>query len=361
MMANADAIEVGVVGLGKIAQLMHLHYAAQLSEVRVAAVCDLSRELAEAVGSAAGVPRSRIFTDVDDLLAQPLDAVLVLNVDHGPLVLRALQARRHVFVEKPLCWSIHELGAIREAVADSRCVLAVGYMRRSDAAVESALTRVVAEREKVLFARVHNFGGGRQRRERLYPVLKGALPEAEKAKHEAELRGKMVASLGTDDPRRVALFRTLMELCSHDLNLLHAALGPIDSFDAAYAADPGLFLARTSHGDTRCTLEVLPLFDSVRDWDHQIAFYSDSATIELQFANPFVRNAPTRILSRCADPETLEESEAVVIVSYESPFAVQLRRFASLVRGDANGLPGVEDAARDLEALVALAREAELT
>jgi predicted dehydrogenase/threonine dehydrogenase-like Zn-dependent dehydrogenase len=49
---------------------------------------------------------------------------------HAPLVLQALAADRHVFVEKPLCLTLEELVAIDAAVAKSSGSVQVGFNRR---------------------------------------------------------------------------------------------------------------------------------------------------------------------------------------------------------------------------------------
>jgi predicted dehydrogenase len=49
---------------------------------------------------------------------------------HAPLVLQALAAGRHVFVEKPLCLTEEELAAIDAAVASSAGTVQVGFNRR---------------------------------------------------------------------------------------------------------------------------------------------------------------------------------------------------------------------------------------
>jgi len=49
---------------------------------------------------------------------------------HAPLVLKALEANRHVFVEKPLCLSRAELTQIETALATSRGSVQVGFNRR---------------------------------------------------------------------------------------------------------------------------------------------------------------------------------------------------------------------------------------
>ena len=49
---------------------------------------------------------------------------------HAPLVLEALAENRHVFVEKPLCLTREELGAIEAAGAMSTGSVQVGFNRR---------------------------------------------------------------------------------------------------------------------------------------------------------------------------------------------------------------------------------------
>jgi predicted dehydrogenase len=62
---------------------------------------------------------------------------------HGPFVKAALEAGRHVFVEKPLCLTRDELGAIDALVAGGKGSVMVGFNRRfAPASVE--LRRVLA-------------------------------------------------------------------------------------------------------------------------------------------------------------------------------------------------------------------------
>ena len=51
----------------------------------------------------AALRRRAVHTRWQDLLAQPLDAVMVLTSgDHAPIAIAAAQAGLHVFVEKPM-------------------------------------------------------------------------------------------------------------------------------------------------------------------------------------------------------------------------------------------------------------------
>jgi hypothetical protein len=86
-------VRVGLVGTGVIAQVMHLHYLAELADrFDVAAVCDLDGEAARACAGRYGIPVA--CTDWRELLAHPLDAVMVLTSgSHAPIAEAAARAR----------------------------------------------------------------------------------------------------------------------------------------------------------------------------------------------------------------------------------------------------------------------------
>src|SRR5438876_5065498 len=115
---------------------MHLHYLRELHErFQIAAVCDLSRTVVDAVGEQYGVDRR--FTDWTALLEEPLDAVMVLTTgSHEPIAVAAARASRHVFIEKPIALSEAEGQRIIAAGKKAGVRLMVGYMKRYDPAVE---------------------------------------------------------------------------------------------------------------------------------------------------------------------------------------------------------------------------------
>ena len=101
----ADRVRVGVIGTGGIAQLRHLPaYKAceEAGTAEIVAVSDVVEASARHAAVAFGVPN--VFSDYQDLLRLPLDAVSICtpNVSHEPIALAALDAGMHVLCEKPL-------------------------------------------------------------------------------------------------------------------------------------------------------------------------------------------------------------------------------------------------------------------
>jgi UDP-N-acetyl-2-amino-2-deoxyglucuronate dehydrogenase len=124
----ARRLGTAVIGLG--VGRAHVRAYADLPESALVAVCDQVAERREAVAAEYGV---RAYADVADLLRD--DRVEVVSVatphpSHAPLAIAALEAGRHVIVEKPMTLSLREADAM---VACARRVgrsLGVIFQRR---------------------------------------------------------------------------------------------------------------------------------------------------------------------------------------------------------------------------------------
>ena len=109
------AVSVGVVGLGYWGPNLARNFAA-LEGCELRWCCDASAESARALGAALSRRRASP-RDLDELLADPeLDAVVIAThvPSHAPLALRALEAGKHCFVEKPLAQSAEEAAAVAD-------------------------------------------------------------------------------------------------------------------------------------------------------------------------------------------------------------------------------------------------------
>jgi predicted dehydrogenase len=94
-----ERLRIGVIGCGLIAQVMHLHYLRELADrFEITALCDVSEELVGACAKDYGVART--FSRWQDLLASPVDAVLILTSgSHAPIAIAAAEAGKHMLIE----------------------------------------------------------------------------------------------------------------------------------------------------------------------------------------------------------------------------------------------------------------------
>lgn len=121
----ADPIGIALLGCGRIADLQVLGYLAH-PHCRLVAVCDLDADLAQARARTWGA--DRWYDDPEALLADPeVDAVDILTPHHlhAEHARAALEAGKHVSLQKPPARTLEELARVEAAAAGSGCVLRV--------------------------------------------------------------------------------------------------------------------------------------------------------------------------------------------------------------------------------------------
>ncbi len=125
-------IRVGVVGLGQIAQIMHIPYLHTMPGFELAAVCDLSARLVNDIGELYHVPGR--YLDAREMIARAeIDAVVICTTfDHADIALAAIERGKHVFVEKPLCETPALVREVAAAAERAGVHVMVAYMKRYD-------------------------------------------------------------------------------------------------------------------------------------------------------------------------------------------------------------------------------------
>jgi myo-inositol 2-dehydrogenase/D-chiro-inositol 1-dehydrogenase len=124
-----DSVRLGIVGLGFIGQL-HMRHALRAPNAKVVAVADTST-LALKRAKAAGIEKT--YTDYTEMFHDPnIDAVVVSLPTHLHLgcVVKAAQAKKHIFLEKPISTTLSEGKEILDATEQNHVKLMMGYPMR---------------------------------------------------------------------------------------------------------------------------------------------------------------------------------------------------------------------------------------
>ena len=146
-----------------------------------------------------------ILTDrLEDALGDDIDAVVLASINsvHVDQIVAAAAGGKHIFVEKPLAFSLSEARRAAQACAEAGVALALGHNRRFLAATR-AMKRLLSEEEIVKAMRYLI--------ERHYLLVEGAaaMPVAALLKEKDRYRGRRVAlvitgkKVSTDTLRRV--------------------------------------------------------------------------------------------------------------------------------------------------------------
>jgi predicted dehydrogenase len=354
-------IRMGVIGCGEIAQIMHLPFLTELGDLfEVRAVCDISHALAERVGDAFHVPYR--CADYTDLLARTdVDAVAILTRDHAPIAIAGAAAGKHIFVEKPMCFTLEEGHAMIAATERYGVTLMVGYMKRYDPGYEYA-QRIFQEMIGVRLIRVHNLTGrGPLAPQEIYSrYYADDVPQEIRARLQAEAWARMAQAVGSDDPSLVRAYDLMLGLSSHDMTVLRGAFGdPTSVRYAEVTASGSIVLAVLEYpGDVRCVWEIGNVPQATRTWfDEEFTVYGGAQTVTVQFPNPYVRYAPT--LVRVWEMDGGVQSERTVTTSYDESFRREWRHFHHCVTTRVAPRTGGADGLRDVEILRTIVRCAE--
>ena len=341
-------LRLGVVGTGLIAQVMHLHYLAELAgSYEVAAVCDAVPDSARACADRYRI--GAVFTDWRELVAEPLDAVLVLTSgSHAPIAVAAAEAGRHVLVEKPMCFSVTEGQAMVAAAERAGRTLMVAYPKRYDpayarfrvAAAEVAGARMlrVTTCESPLAPYVGHYPLNPR------PPAPGSLAAALAAEADAAI----AAAIGeADELERYVYQMVLLDTLVHEISTVRGLLGEPDSVDYVDLRHASVTVM-LSFGDLPVAIHWLDL-PGIARYGMEFALYGPDRRVTLTFPSPFLRNEPAVVEIQGGEPGTARSWRSEETVSYASGFKQELIAFhEAVITGqppETTGLDGLRDIA----------------
>jgi predicted dehydrogenase len=142
--ADRDPIRVGIIGGGLIAQAHLDGFLLAGDAARVTAIADIDPKNAKRSAKRAG--GARIFSDyremIDSGLVDAVDICLPHHL-HKDAIVAAAAAGKHVLCEKPLCLTVAEGEAVRQAIARSGITLMCAHNQLFLPAVAKAREMIV--------------------------------------------------------------------------------------------------------------------------------------------------------------------------------------------------------------------------
>jgi predicted dehydrogenase len=148
---NDKILKIGILGAGPIAQFAHFEACRKARNAQLYAICDVAKTLRERM--AAVHQPEKVYDDYETMLEDPdLDAVIIAVADslHVSTAKKAIQAGKHVLVEKPVAVSVDELESVREMLSQSSLVFQVGHMKRFDPGLVAAKKFIQEEMGEML-------------------------------------------------------------------------------------------------------------------------------------------------------------------------------------------------------------------
>jgi predicted dehydrogenase len=351
-------LKIGVVGGGLVAQAEHLPYLSALRDkFALTSLAEPSQTVREALGARYGIPK--LHADHQGLFEDDvLDAVLVCSPagTHAQVVIDALEAGLHVFVEKPMCITLDDADAIIAARDRAEKVVQVGTMKRFDPAVETMLDHLPKTADELRYVSVVVNDPEFEPYFEPGDIVRGAdvpreLVDATR-RSEAEQVERAVGA-GDEDSVR-AFSESFLGSLLHDLNVVHAALARLGE------PLPAQVVSGDWWNEGRAVYGALRLQNGARvdgAWIQLLDTFEYRETIQLMFAeevhslefpSPWLKQHPTtyrrsRRLGRIDDVK--------VVHAFDESFARELRHFYACIVDNEPCRTPPEDARLDIDVL----------
>ena len=333
-------VKIGIVGCGAIAQVHHLPNLAALDEqFEVAMVCDVSPRAAADAARRFHVPRH--VTDWRDLLAADLDAVLLCHTDpKTEAAVAVLRAGKHLFIEKPLCFSLAEIDAMVAAQRAAGTVAQAGYMKVYDPAFELAQP-AVRDIDQIRFVQVNHLHPDNALHLRQLDVRRFDDTPAEMVDRTQAARGAAVRdAIGDASPAVQRACSLLSGSAIHDLYGLRVLLGVPDAVVSTEIWREGRAVTFTLEypGGARCVATWIDL-PELWDFRETLEVYGDRQRVLLSYPTGFARGILSRLVVQGTD-ERGSAYRSEPAVDWESAFLRELRHFHEcIVTGVPNRTP----------------------
>jgi predicted dehydrogenase len=359
-----ETLKVGVIGCGAIAQMMHIPYLLEYEQFQLVAICDAYHPVLDAVGDRFGIQQR--YTDHNDLLANAdVEAVIICHAgSHRDTILAALDAGKHILVEKPIAWNLREAQEVAERVARSDRIVQLAYHKIYDPAF--AYTRnEISKMQDLAMARITvlhpanelGFSPHRIRRGN------GAIDEGhiDPGTWEGQLQGQLRAFAGGDmaplvdealgakkDDQRLRLAYGLVTVSLiHQIYMMHGLMGdPLRVISTEIWRDGFSIHSVVEYPNyVRCILDW-HFLSHLKDYREEYAFFGNHDRVFLRFPSPYFRNFPSPVTVQGGDGELAWEK--TITVSLDEAFKNELLAFYDCVVNNKTPMTTVTDAVKHM-------------
>ncbi len=344
-----DVLNVGIVGCGEIAQIVHIPILLEMNNFKLVALCDISSQVLQKLGEKYSI--NSLYTDLDDFLLQKdIDVVLVANRDHAPVAIAAMNAGKHVLIEKPMAFNLNDADEIIENAKKNNVMVMVGFMKRYDPAFKYVIEQIRTI-ERPQYISVHDFAGDFSINRETFDLIYGTDTDQEVRLLSIQLENKkMSIAVGESHLEYLDAYSNLLYLLSHDINLLNSTFGIPDQVLYSEVYNNNSIISVLKYGDNlRCTVEG-GLYLHRREWDESFTIYGANRRIKVNFPYPYAKNVPTTI--KINEQEDKINVEKKLLVSYDEAFKEEWLHFYECIKFHKEPITNATQSRKELELMI---------
>lgn len=343
-------VNVGVIGVGTVSQLMHLPILSGLHEqYRITAVSDVSPTQLAYI---ANKYNAKAYADPYELVKAPeVDAVFVCSPDqyHAAYALAAIEAGKHVFVEKPvtLCMEdLEKLIAAEKAHPGQICM--VGYMRRYGTGFLKCKELLEADDRKIEYMRFRDIirEGDFFIDQTHSPYIARDIP-AETIEESGRLRYEQVGrALGEGCTQQQRITYTMLTgLGCHTLAAVRELVGlPVEIESVSVQGEHVIIVFR--YEDFLAVYEILNDQDVVQ-FDAAIEIYQHDRRMKVKYETPYLRYQPQTF--EVVESTKNDTKTTLYGPDYRDPFVSEVQYYHDCIERGVQPKSDFADAMADLK------------
>jgi predicted dehydrogenase len=285
----------------------------------------------------------RIVPHHREILDDPRIAAIVIigpRPSMAPLAFEALQAGKHVMMEKPMAHTAVQAAKLVAAAEAADLVLAVGFMKRYDSGVQAA-QRIFAELQtsrrlgNLLLARFYDFS-------KSYAVQPPAHTRPKESRSERFAEWPLWPEWLAESHRDT--FAWFVNAGSHDLNLVNFFFANGVDVVSAFSPSSGAVVATLAAGHTPIELAIIK--SAIGVWREGIELLYENGRLAVTIPSPMATDRCARVVLE----ENVERPERTVVeVGSGWAFEHQATGFLDALLGQNKPMTDDKDGLRDLE------------
>ena len=347
-----NPVQIGVIGCGAVAQIQHLPNLIHLHrEFEVSIVCDISLSAAQAAAKRFHIPH--FVKDYKELLETDIDAVLLCHADpKTEVAVAAFEAGKHVFIEKPVCFSLQEIDLMLAAQKKAGKVGQAGYMKVYDPAFQVAKQEVELMQD-YRFVQVNHLHPNNSLHLSQFDVERfdDVSPEQLRSTQIARMAARKQV-IGDVSPEVSRAFFLLSGSMIHDIYGLRVMLGrPSEVISSeVWAEGGGVNIILGYPNGARCVATWVDL-PELWDFKETLEIYGSSKRVQISYPTGFSRGILTEVTIQGIDANGTTYTKTPAI-DWESAFVRELRHFHSCIMTGETCLTPIESARYDIQLII---------
>lgn len=331
-------LRIGFVGAGFIGQLAHIENFSQLDNCVLVALAEIRPELRQKVAEKYSIAET--YEDHLEMLQHSdIDAVIVVTARPHTfqVVADCLNAKKHVFSEKPMAGSYLLAQQLVELARKNQRRYCVGYMKRYDDGIVHA--------KKVFNELIKSEELGALRHVRATCYMGDSYCKAKGDIKTIENRSPESANLAPGpewlNKNYHAAFARYVNVYSHSANLLDFFLDEIPSVDYFNYISPKTHTCVLQYKNFLATIDTGDI--PFREWQEAIEFMFDFGRLSIKVPPALLRNVPASVeIYKATDPQQVIQPK----IEWSWAFRNQAQSFVSDI---VNEKPSAIDAKYALE------------